>query len=228
MNNKLVYVFIAMLLVITGLAVAEETDYGKLFQKMQKQVDKIDDYQCTFESFSANDVKTKSITYKYYFKKPKSVRMEIQTGEQKGVVLVYTLTQNKVKVRLNNPALAMIPVILDPTNKDVCDLRGYGLHQSDWGWYIDQHLKNMKLFNGKITGEEVVNGRKTIVCELVSRNPGETSSIAKEKVWIDKELTVPLKYLQYDSTGKLILSSMFSNIQLNRQLKNKLFTEFDK
>jgi outer membrane lipoprotein-sorting protein len=110
----------------------------------------------------------------------------------------------------------------------VCDLRGYGLHQSDWGWYIDQHLENMKLFNGKITGEEVVNGRETIVCELVSKNPVETSSIAKEKVWVDKELAVPLKYLQYDSTGKLILSSMFSNIQLNCQLKNILFTEFDK
>ncbi len=209
-----------------------------IFYQMKGRFDQIRDYQCVVKSYTADEKNERNIIFKYYFKKPKFVRMEVIEGEHPGTILIYNpnLKPGKVCIKPGNfLANALIKLFghncLDLDHKWVCDLRGYGVHQSDWGWYIAEHLGMARILENNYTvsalGHETVNGIETALFQINSMIPEITHSIRLEKIWVDESTFFPVKFEQYDTAGRLVLSSTFSDLILDLDLEKKMFIEFD-
>lgn len=199
----------------------EEQAIKNIFKELQEKFKKIDDYQCILETFVAKDDKSDKRIYNYYFKKDKQIRMEIVEGEDKGTHLIYN--EGKVKVKPGCGLSSLFTFTFTPDDKSICDLRGFGVHQSDWGTFIEEHLTYLKKYTGKIGGKEEVEKKEAMVIEIKSKKPEDTMSVAQEKIWIDTKEKIILKFEQYDQAGKLIRSNYFKDIKMNQGLKDELF-----
>lgn len=193
-----------------------------LFKELQEKFNKIDDYQCVFDAFVAKDDKTDRRIYNYYFKKDKRIRMEIIRGKNSGVKLVYN--GKDVIVRPSGIITSLFTFTFEPTDKKLCDLRGFTIPQSDWGTFIDEHIKYLGKCTSKISIKDTVNGQEIITIEIESGNPEETMSIAWEKIWVDNNGKMLLKFEQYDKSGKLIRANSYLDIKINSGLKDELFS----
>jgi outer membrane lipoprotein-sorting protein len=216
-----IYFFV---LLVPGWAQQKENNYKDILLKMKERFERIETYRCVFESFTAKGEKTKKVVSRYFFKAPKMVRMEIREGKYKGAVMLYK--PHKVRLKLGKGILSLISFSFKPGHDWVTDLRDYGLHQSDWGWYINRHIQMLKYSRGRFAGQEAAAGRKTDKYIIISKEPDHTSGVAKEMLWIDKKECIPVKYVQYNSVGKIIMSSLYKEIELNVDLEDRLFTKF--
>jgi len=229
---------ITLLFLLTEPALCQTETFYTILNSMKQKFDTIEDYKCIYEYHTSDGKKRLDVTYKYFFKKPKLIRMEVQTGKYAGTVLIYNqpIYQNKVRVKLGKRALPFfIPRFLVkksyPVNhKWFTDLRGNGIHQSDWGWFIDEHLRIAQLkdnpYEIEYKGEETINGREAVIYMLISNIPEETISVRKEILWIDIENYILIKYIQYDSSENVIRKSHYKNIELDNNFKKEIFTRF--
>jgi outer membrane lipoprotein-sorting protein len=193
-----------------------------LFKGLQARFEKIDDYQCVFDAFVAKDEQTDRRVYNYYFKKDKRIRMEILQGKNSGATLVYN--EPDVVVRPSGFFISLFTFTFAPEDKKICDLRGFTIPQSDWGTFIEQHIKYLDKYTARTGKPEQVDGRTAIVIEIESAKPEETMDIAKEKIWLDEREKVLLKFEQYDKSGKLIRANSYKDIKINSGLKDELFS----
>jgi hypothetical protein len=137
--------------------------------------------------------------------------------------------RDKVRVRVGNPALLVLQKIFfgeyfEPHK--LVDLQGKGVHESDWGSFIGDHLKLLHLGKSKFIGEEEVNGKTTLFYRLHSVDPAKTMSIKIEEVWIEKKTYFPIKYIHYDASGQVIRRSVFNNLVFNTDLQVDIFKKF--
>ena len=217
---------LAFLLLIPAYSGSSDTSYPDILTRMKERFEKIETYQCFFQVFTAKGKKTKTVTAQYFFKKPKWVRMELLEGSQKGTVLLYK--PHSVKLKPGKGLLSIFHFTFEPENERLVDLRGYGIHETDWGYCIDQHLQRLEITDSQFAGEENVEGRQTLVFELLSQYPERSNGVAKEVLWVDKEELIPLKYVHYDTTGKVVLSALFKEIKINVELEDAFFERFKK
>jgi len=223
-------VFFVGCLIVMGFICGEKqvnSDPARLFREMKERFLQVNDYTCELQAFSANERKTQSEFYQLYFKKPKQLRVEVVGGANNGSVLLFR-AGGDVRVKQGKGLGALLPLSFRPDHPWVCNLRGFGLHQSDWGWLIDEHIQFLSYFSMRDLRQESLDGRSTRVVELISRDPAKTMNMARELMWIDDQWHLPVKYLMYDTYGKLIQSMLCWNIQINRGLSENLFTNFEK
>jgi outer membrane lipoprotein-sorting protein len=207
-------------------AAEAEISCESIFAGLKATFDTIEDYRCTFESYASDGKMSEKVVYEYFFKRPRQVRMKILSGKgsYNGTVLLYT--GNKVKVHTDRGMMSLFSFCMGPDNKKLLNLRNHGIHQSDWGWFIDQHIESADLFDCKSVSEETVGDRDSAVYELVSRDPAKTEYLASEKLWVDKKDNIIVKYAQYDIYGNLMQSSLFKDIALNSGLDEDVFFNF--
>ncbi|MFC2140892.1 outer membrane lipoprotein carrier protein LolA [Acidobacteriota bacterium] len=218
-----IYIIIFILL-IPAWAQQNENDYKDILFKMKERFKEIKTYQCIYEMFTAKGKKTEKVVSNYFFKAPKMVRMESREGRFKSTVMLYI--PHKIRVKLGRGVFSLFIFRFKPNHKWVTNLRGYGLHQSDWGWYIDRHIQLLELTEAEFSGEEVTAGRDTMKYKLISKDPEKTGNVAQEILWIDKKELIPVKYVQYSTQGKILMSGLYTDIQLNVDLDNKIFKKF--
>ena len=73
----------------------------------------------------------------------------------------------------------------------------------------DRELTDM--YDAKITGEEDIDGRKTIVMELTAKV--EDVAYFARKMWVDAERFVPLKEDLFAKSGQLLKRSTLTDVQ---------------
>ena len=105
--------------------------------------------------------------------------------------------------------------IYSPSSDRTVQLSGHMLRQSVMGSdlsYEDmmEARKLTEIYNAKVTGEEVIDGRKTWVLELKARVPDATYE--SRKTWIDQERYVPLQEELYAKSGQLLKKTVMSNV----------------
>ncbi|HEX2865563.1 MAG TPA: outer membrane lipoprotein-sorting protein [Ignavibacteriales bacterium] len=223
---KLHTCLVLLVLIFSGsCASGSENDYEARLMKMKSKFDSIKDYSCTFESYSSNGEKSASVTFKYFFRKPKSVRMEILKGKYSGTTLLLQ-KDNTVRVKVGMIIVGLFTFTYPADHRYVCDYRGNGLHNSDFGYFIEEHIKLLGLTSVRLAGEEELDGRKVLVYELLSKDLSKSRAVAKETIWIDKDQDLLIKYRQYDSSGQLIQSGYYKNIKINSGLSTSVFTDF--
>ena len=214
--------------------VANADFYSSTLPRMQAKFESISDYRCLYRAYSAQNGKSTDVSFHYYFMKPKQIRMEIINGRYPGTVLLYDAQKkpDKVKVRVGNPVLAVMQRAIygdyfHHSDKKVTDLGGFGVLESDWGWFIDIHREMARWGRVESSKEVVFEGRPALYYRLVSTNPEKTLSVATEELWIDKHLLAPMKFVEYDRYGNIIRQVEYKNLTIDVGLNQELFTTFD-
>ncbi|MFY0642874.1 MAG: outer membrane lipoprotein-sorting protein [Bacteroidia bacterium] len=105
--------------------------------------------------------------------------------------------------------------IYSPSTDRVIQLSGHMLKQSVMGSdlsYEDmmEDDKLIDLYSAKVTGEEVIDGRKCWILELNAKVTDV--SYHKRKMWIDQERYVPLKEELFAKSGQLLKKTTLSNV----------------
>ena len=106
--------------------------------------------------------------------------------------------------------------IFSPSTDRTIQISGHMLRQSVMGSdfsYEDimDDRELMDMYNAEIVGEEEIDGRKTIVLELIAK----VADVAyyKRKMWVDAEQFVPLKEDLFAKSGQLLKRSTLSDVQ---------------
>jgi outer membrane lipoprotein-sorting protein len=207
--------------------------FASILKAMRAQVAHLSDYQCRFRTYSTDGTESREVLLAYYYRKPFQIRMEVLEGPSPGSILIYNrqVEPEQVRVIAGSKVAAffqrMIYGEFMPLNNEwILDLRGNGIHESDWLNYIDVHEKYLRIGSSRFLREEIFNGRKTYVYKLISNAPDQTMSIKEENVWIDSQTFFPVKFFQYDSQGRLARKTIVTELRFNIGLNERIFTEF--
>lgn len=224
--------FLILMVLIPETIPCEEIPFEEMLSLMKARFASIDGYQCVYDSYSALGEKELELIFSYQFKKPKKIRMEIIAGAYSKTVLIYDPERKKdqVRVRAGNEVIAYLQKLLygEYLNVDddwVTDMRGNGIHQSDWSWFIEQHMQFVHFTKTESVRKVDLNGRPALYYILVSDAPEKTLDIAKEEIWVDCRTAFPVKLIQYDSFGRMTRRSFYNDIRLDVKLPNKLFMD---
>lgn len=215
-------------------AKGQPPSFASILAGMQKQLAATTDYQCRFETQSSNGDQSREVVLAYYYRRPAKIRMEVLEGAYAGSLLIYNreIDPQKVRVLAGNRLVAFLQRMLygeffAVDHEWVVDLRGNGIHESDWTHFIAEHEKYLHMGTSLFLGEEILNGRKSYRYRLISKDPEKTVSIQEEEVWVDAETYFPVQYFQYDATGLLLRKAVTTELRFNSGLSERLFLEFD-
>ena len=106
--------------------------------------------------------------------------------------------------------------IYSPSTDRTIQLSGHMLRQSVMGSdlsYEDmmEERKLTEMYTAKVTGEEVIDGRKTWVVQLDAKV--EDLAYAKRTMWVDQERFVPLKEELFAKSGQLLKKTTMSDVK---------------
>lgn len=224
----------ALIIALYAPGPANADFYSSMLPLMEARFDSIRDYRCLYNAYSAANGKSTDVSFHYYFLKPKNIRMETITGKYPGTVLLYNPHQkpDKVKVRVGNPVMAVMQKAIygdyfHHRDKKVTDMGGFGVLESDWGWFIDIHREMARYGRTEVKKEVVFEGKPALYYRLLSTNPEKTLSVAEEELWIDKQTYAPLKFVEYDRFGTVIRKVEYKDMVVDVGLEGELFTHFD-
>jgi len=225
----------AVLLMRPVAALAAPPSFAAVLAGMQTRWDATADYQCRVEIRSSNGEATREVVLAYSYRRPGQIRMEVLEGPYAGSLLLYNraAAPRQVRVRAGNPLMAFLQRMLygeyfAVDHEWVVDLRGNGIHESDWAYFIKEHERY--LLSGATSlflGEEMLNGRNALHYRLISKHPEKTRSIKEEEVWVDAETYFPVQYVQYASDGRELRKAVATELRFNSGLRERLFLEFD-
>ena len=215
-------------------AKGQPPSFESVLAGMQKQVAATTDYQCRFETQSSNGDQSRDVVLAYFYRRPAKIRMEVLEGPYSGSLLIYNraIDPQRVRVRAGNRLVAFLQRMLygdffAVDHEWVVDLRGNGIHESDWVHFIAEHEKYIHMGTSLFLGEEILNGRKSYRYRLISKFPEKTQSIKEEEVWVDAETYFPVKYFQYDSSGLMIRKAIITDLKFDSGIDETLFIDFD-
>jgi outer membrane lipoprotein-sorting protein len=217
----------------TGTAGDQSISFASILGKMRNRLEHTTDYQCRFRTFSTDGTKSREVLLAYYYRNPHQIRMEVLEGPYPGSILIYNrrIQPQQVRVIAGNKFTAFMQRMFygeffPLTDKWVLDLRGNGIHESDWLNFVNQHEKYLKYGSSRFIGEERLNGSTTYRFKLVSLRPDETMAIKQEEVWVDAKTYFPVQFIQYDTRGHLVRKTTITELQFNAGLDERLFVEF--
>ncbi|HEX9901785.1 MAG TPA: hypothetical protein VGB72_02865 [Acidobacteriota bacterium] len=197
--------------------------YDLALQGMKERFEALTDYRCLFDSFVTDGRRSQKWTYRYFFKKPDLIRIEVVSGENAGAILI--IRDGKVRAK---PAglLSILSLTFRPDDPRVIDVRKNRPDQTPWGYYLDQHLQSLDLATVLSSSRDTLDGRPVLVYDIASQDPARTQGIAREKIWVAIPDDLLLRYEMYDRAGQLIIMAHFKDILLDQQLPDSLFKEF--
>ncbi len=201
----------------------EVPPYETTLKRMNDRFGALSDYRCSFESFATDGWHTQRWTYRYFFKKPNLIRMEIVSGDNKGAILI--VRDGKVRAKPTG-LLSILTLTLKPDDPKVIDVRKNRPDQTSWGYYLDQHLLTLDQAIVLSSGQDTLDGRPVLVYEIGSREPVRTQGIAREKLWVAVPDDLPVRYEMFDAAGRLVLMAHFKDILLDQNLPDSLFKDF--
>ncbi len=209
---------------------AQAPSMSEILQLMTMKFEMLDNYQCRYQTYTARDDQKIEIEFNYYFKKPKFIRCDVVSDELQGSVMIYNQESHPTQIYVKSGSFLtklfqsiFSKYYFDITDKKVLDLQKHGLHQSDWKWWIDEHIRFLPITESKYIGEETIWDRKTLLYQIISKDPRQTESVKIAYIWVDKENLFPIKYEHYNSKKMLIRKHQYKNLRFNTTLNDSLF-----
>ena len=113
--------------------------------------------------------------------------------------------------------------IYSPSTDRTIQISGHMLRQSVMGSDLsyEDMMDDRKLtdvYSSKVIGDQVIDGRKTILLELTAKVPDV--AYFSRKVWIDSERFVPLKEELHAKSGQILKQTTLSDV---RQIEGRWF-----
>jgi len=113
--------------------------------------------------------------------------------------------------------------IYSPSTDRTIQIAGHMLRQSVMGSDLSYEdmmddRKITEIYDSKITGNEIIDGRNTAILELIARVPD--AAYYKRRMWVDSERYIPLKEELYSKSDQLLKRTTLSDV---RQIGGRWF-----
>ena len=222
-----------MLLGASVSASSQPPTFASVLAGMRTTLAATTDYRCRLHTWSSNGDESRAVVLTYFYRHEAKIRMEVLEGPYRESLLIYNreIDPDRVRVIAGNRFVAFLQRMLygeffAVDHEWVVDLRGNGIHESDWAHFISEHERYLNMGTSQFVREERLNGRKAYLFKLISHQPEKSMRIKQEDVWVDAEWFFPMKYLQYDSKGDLIRETVVTDLAFNTGIDERLFIEF--
>lgn len=204
--KKYLSLFLSFSLLFTIAACSREEPLSEL-EAIQKQLAEMEGYTCTATLTRTNDRGEQTYETKQYCKSTGEYRLELTAPEN--VAGNYTVFDGE-RICQYNPRL------------DSSIIRDIPESQHRNELFLNQFIQNYMQSEGVSVETAALDESRCIVLEAII--PGNDASLASEKLWVDRESLLPVRFVIYDAEGEERYSMDYSSFEFDPQFDDALFT----
>ncbi len=199
---------------------AQAPNIQGLLNRMESAYAEVTDYQAKMEVRTyGTDNSFKAETFLYTFKKPKRIRLDLESPHP-GMVLVYPDHKGKVGVRPSGWA-SFIKLSLDPDSFLLKVSSGQPIDQTDMGRLIKNISKS--LTDEQYSRPEFVEEGTTIRVQVLAENHFRKGVRTRYEFLIDKTKWLPVGVREYTPDKVLERQVIFKDLRINIGVKDSFF-----
>ena len=200
--------------------VAQTPNIQGLLKKMESAYAQVTDYQAKMEVRTySNDHSSKAEKFLYTFKKPKKIRLDIESPYP-GMILVYPDHKGKVGVRPSGWA-RFIKLSLAPDSFLLKVSSGQPIDQTDMGLLIKNISKSFT--DEQYSRPEFDEERTTIRIQVLAKNHFRKGVRTRYEFLIDKMKWLPVEVREYTPDKVLKRQVIFNDLRVNIGVKDSFF-----
>jgi len=203
--KKFLSLFLSVSLLFTIAACSREEPLSEL-ESIQKQLAEMDGYTCTATLTRTNERGTQTYETKQYYKATGEYRLELLAPEN--VAGNYTIFDGD-RICQYNPRLDSSVI------KDVPESQ----HRNEL--FLSQFISNYMQSEGVSVETAALDESRCIVLEAII--PGNDSALSSEKLWVDRETLLPVRFVIYDADDKECYKTEYTSFTFNPQFDDTLF-----
>ena len=204
--KKYLSLFLSFSLLFTIAACSREEPLSEL-ESIQKQLAEMEGYTCTATLTRTNDRGEQTYETKQYCKSTGEYRLELTAPEN--VAGNYTVFDGE-RICQYNPRL------------DSSIIRDIPESQHRNELFLSQFIQNYMQSEGVSVETAALDESRCIVLEAII--PGNDAALASEKLWVDRESLLPVRFVIYDAEGEERYSMDYSSFEFDPQFDDPLFT----
>lgn len=204
--KKYLSLFLSFSLLFTIAACSREEPLSEL-ESIQKQLAEMQGYTCTATLTRTNDRGEQTYETKQYCKSTGEYRLELTAPEN--VAGNYTVFDGE-RICQYNPRL------------DSSIIRDIPESQHRNELFLSQFIQNYMQSEGVSVETAALDESRCIVLEAII--PGNDAALASEKLWVDRESLLPVRFVIYDAEGEERYSMDYSSFEFDPQFDDPLFT----
>ncbi|MBO5150081.1 MAG: outer membrane lipoprotein carrier protein LolA [Anaerotignum sp.] len=204
--KKYLSLFLSFSLLFTIAACSREEPLSEL-EAIQKQLAEMEGYTCTATLTRTNDRGEQTYETKQYCKSTGEYRLELTAPEN--VAGNYTVFDGE-RICQYNPRL------------DSSIIRDIPESQHRNELFLSQFIQNYMQSEGVSVETAALDESRCIVLEAII--PGNDAALASEKLWVDRESLLPVRFVIYDAEGEERYSMDYSSFEFDPQFDDTLFT----
>lgn len=204
--KKYLSLFLSFSLLFTIAACSREEPLSEL-ESIQKQLAKMEGYTCTATLTRTNERGEQTYETKQYCKSTGEYRLELTAPEN--VAGNYTVFDGE-RICQYNPRL------------DSSIIRDIPESQHRNELFLSQFIQNYMQSEGVSVETAALDESRCIVLEAII--PGNDAALASEKLWVDRESLLPVRFVIYDAEGEERYSMDYSSFEFDPQFDDALFT----
>lgn len=176
-------------------------------ESIQKELAEMEGYACTATLTRISDQGEKTYETKQYYKSTGEYRLELTAPEN--VAGNYTVFDGK-RICQHNPKLDSSIIKDVPESQQRNEL------------FLGQFVQNYMQSEGVSVETAALDESKCIVLEAFI--PGGDPALSSEKLWVDRETLLPVRFVIYDAAGKERYTMDYHEFTFNPQFDASLFT----
>lgn len=201
-------------------AVAQAVNIQDLLKKMESAYAEVTDYQAKMEVRTyVNDHSFKAEKFRYTFKKPKRIRLDLESPHP-GMVLVYPDHKGKVGIRPSGWA-RFFKLSLAPDSFLLKVSSGQPIDQTDLGLLIKNISKS--LTDEQYSKPELEEEETTIRVQVLAENHFRKGVRTRYEFLIDKMKWLPVEVSESTPEGVLKRRVIFKDLRVNISVKDSFF-----
>lgn len=204
--KKYLSLFLSFSLLFTIAACSREEPLSEL-ESIQKQLAEMEGYTCTATLTRTNERGEQTYETKQYCKSTGEYRLELTAPEN--VAGNYTVFDGE-RICQYNPRL------------DSSIIRDIPESQHRNELFLSQFIQNYMQSEGVSVETAALDESRCIVLEAII--PGNDAALASEKLWVDRESLLPVRFVIYDAEGEERYSMDYSSFEFDPQFDDTLFT----
>ena len=204
--KKILSILLSFSLLFAIAACSREEPLSEL-ESIQKQLAEMEGYTCTATLTRTNDRGTQTYETKQYCKSTGEYRLELTAPEN--VAGNYTIFDGE-RICQYNPRLDSSMI------KDIPQSQ----HRNEL--FLNQFIQNYMQSEGVSVETAALDESRCIVLEAVI--PGNDSHLSSEKLWVDRESLLPVRFVIYDTEGEERYCMDYSSFEFNPQFDESLFS----
>ncbi len=204
--KKIIPLLLSLCLVCAIAACQKEEPLTEL-EAIQKELAEMEGYECTATLTRISNKGEKTYETKQYYKSTGEYRLELTAPEN--VAGNYTVFDGEHICQYN-------PKLNSSIVKDVPESQ----HRNEL--FLGQFVKNYMQSEGVSVETAALDESKCVVLEAVI--PGNDTAVSTEKLWVDRETLLPVRFIIYDADGQERYRMDYTSFTFNPQFDEALFT----